>query len=114
MNIGTRGGRVKASSGFAFHAIQQQSAAIVRSWVAHGHPFDQPQTPKRFRTFDAMLLDVLTQPGDLGVRTFTALFRGHPIQRIFRFLDEETSWADDLKIMVSVPWIPFIRAWING
>jgi lycopene beta-cyclase len=113
MNVGTRGGRVKASSGFAFHRIQQDSAAIVASLAAHGHPFAVPQAPPRFHTFDAMLLDVLTQSGDLGARTFTALFRKNPIQRIFRFLDEETTWAEDLQVMASVPWIPFTKAWFN-
>lgn len=113
MNVGTRGGRVKASSGFAFHRIQQDSAAIVESLATHGHPFDVPQAPPRFHTFDAMLLDVLTQPGDLGARTFTALFRKNPIQRIFRFLDEETTWAEDLQVMASVPWVPFTKAWFN-
>jgi len=113
MNVGTRGGRVKASSGFAFHRIQQDSAAIVVSLATHGHPFDVPQASPRFHTFDAMLLDVLTQPGDLGARTFTALFQKNPIQRIFRFLDEETTWAEDLQVMASVPWMPFAKAWFN-
>jgi lycopene beta-cyclase len=113
MNVGTRGGRVKASSGFAFHRMQEDSAAIVASLATHGHPFDVPQAPPRFHTFDAMLLDVLTQPGDLGARTFTALFRKNPIQRIFRFLDEETTWAEDLQVMASVPWVPFVKAWFN-
>ncbi|MGC9399772.1 MAG: lycopene cyclase family protein [Anaerolineae bacterium] len=113
MNIGTRGGRVKASSGFAFHRIQQDSAAIVESLATRGDPFDVPQAPPRFHTFDAMLLDVLVQPGDLGARTFTALFRKNPIQRIFRFLDEETTWVEDLQVMASVPWVPFTKAWLN-
>ncbi len=111
MNIGTRGGRVKASTGYAFHRIQQDSATIVRSLIAHGHPFAAPTPASRYRFFDAILLQVLCQRGDLGADIFTALFRRNPIQRIFRFLDEESSRWDDLRVLASVPPGPFVAAW---
>jgi lycopene beta-cyclase len=111
MAIGTRGGRVKTSTGYAFHRIQQDSAAIVRSLAAHGHPFAVPASPSRYRFFDAILLQVLYRRGGLGADVFTALFRRNPIQRIFRFLDEESSWWDDLQIVASVPPGPFVAAW---
>ena len=111
MNIGTRGGRVKPSTGYAFHRIQQDSAAIIRSLMAHGHPLALPTPPSRYRFFDAILLQVLYRRGRLGASVFTALFQHNPIQRIFRFLDEESSWGDDLQIVASVPPGPFIAAW---
>jgi lycopene beta-cyclase len=111
MSIGTRGGRVKPSTGYAFHRIQQDSAAIVRSLTARGHPFAVPTPPSRYRFFDAILLQVLYRRGGLGAGVFTALFQHNPIQRIFRFLDEESSWWDDLQILASVPPGPFVAAW---
>jgi lycopene beta-cyclase len=111
MTNGTRGGQVKPSTGYAFHRIQQDSAAIVRSLATHDHPFAVPTLPSRYRFFDSILLQVLYRRGDLGARIFTALFQNNPIQRIFRFLDEESSWGDDLGILASVPPGPFIAAW---
>jgi lycopene beta-cyclase len=113
MNIGTRGGRVKASTGYAFHRIQQDSAAIVASLRRHGHPFDVPTPPRRYRLFDAILLEVLAARGDLGAPLFTTLFQNNPIQRIFRFLDEEDGLGGNLQLLASLPPGPFIAAWLR-
>ena len=113
MNTGTRGGRVKASSGYAFLRIQQDTAAIARSLQKRGHPFDVPTPPRRYRVFDTMLLQILYRRGDLSKRVFTDLFRNNPVARIFRFLDEEGSVGENLRLMASVPPEPFVRAWIK-
>ena len=113
LNIGTRGGRVKPSSGFAFMRIQRDSEAIVASLLAHDHPFNLAESPKRYRTFDAMLLQILLRRGDLGASVFGSLLHNNPIDRVFRFLDEEGNWGDNLKVMASVPPWPFIRAWLQ-
>jgi lycopene beta-cyclase len=111
MFTGTKGGRVKASTGFAFHRTQRDSMAIVRSLESHGHPFEVPATPGRYETFDAMLIEILATRGDLGAPIFSQLFQNNPIHRLLRFLDEEDGIWGNLKLMASVPWIPFIRAW---
>lgn len=110
---GTKGGRVKGSTGFAFHRIARDSAAIVRSLEEHGHPFDLPEPSPRYRSFDAMLLQILYRNGELGAPIFEQLFRRNPIDRLLRFLNEETSLREDIAIMASVPWWPFIRAWLR-
>ncbi|MGC9348146.1 MAG: lycopene cyclase family protein [Anaerolineae bacterium] len=110
MNIGTRGGRVKPSSGYAFRRIQSDATAIVSSLKRKDHPFDVPSTSPRYAFFDAMLLDILEHHGNLGKLIFTRLFQRNPITRVFRFLDEEDNWRENLKLMASVPSWPFIRA----
>lgn len=113
MRIGTRGGRVKASSGYAFLRIQRDSAAIVRSLLETEQPFHHRLAPRRYNTFDSMLLQILYRNGNLGKRVFTDLFRKNPVQRIFRFLDEEGSITENIALMATVPWWPFIRAWLK-
>ncbi len=111
MRIGTLGGRVKASTGYAFLRIQQDSAAIVRSMIERGTPFHNRLPPRRYKTFDAMLLQILFRRGERGKEVFTALFTRNPIGRIFRFLDEVGTVRENLLLMASVPWFLFIRAW---
>lgn len=113
IRIGTRGGRVKASSGFAFLRTAQDARAIVRSLMAHGHPFDVPAPPKRYRLFDSMLLQILYRRGDLAERVFADLFRKNPLDRLLRFLDEEGSLWENLQLMATVPPLPFIAAWLR-
>jgi lycopene beta-cyclase len=113
LNIGTRGGQVKASSGYAFDRIQRDAQAIAKSLKRYGHPFHLPRSPSRYRLFDAMLLDILQYHGELGAQVFAQLFQRNPIHRIFRFLDEEGNWVENLALMASVPPLPFLRAWLR-
>ncbi len=111
MRTGTRGGRVKASSGFAFLRTAQDAQAIVRSLVARGHPFDVPEPPRRYRLFDSILLQVLYRRGDLAERVFADLFTRNPVDRLLRFLDEEGPLTENLQLMATVPRGAFTAAW---
>jgi lycopene beta-cyclase len=113
LNIGTRGGRVKPSSGYAFTRIQQDSAAIVHSLERHGHPFQLPTSPPRYRLFDTLLLQILYRRGDLSEAVFMALFQRNPVHRLLGFLDETGGVWDNLRVMASVPSFPFIQAWFR-
>ena len=110
MAIGTAGGRVKPSSGYAFLRIQQDTAAIIRSLENSGQPFYKDQTPGRYRCFDRIMLQVMKRQGNQMAAIFTTLFQKNSIQDIFRFLDERGSWLQDLKLISSLPWAPFLRA----
>ena len=113
LRIGTNGGRVKASTGFAFFRTQQDSAAIVESLVRYGQPFQIPKPPARYRLFDSLLLQILYRDSDLSEPVFTRLFARNPIQRIFRFLDEQGSLGENLQLMWTTKWRYFLKAWWN-
>ncbi len=111
--IGTLGGRVKPSSGYAFLRIQKDSQAIVRSLLKNGHPFDLPESLPRYRLFDSIMLQVMLRRGGEMHHIFTQLFRNNPIQRVFAFLDEEQSFLEDIKVLASLPPLPFLQALIR-
>lgn len=113
MNIGTRGGRVKASTGYAFRRIQADAAAIVRSLNQHGHPFAVPAPPARYHLFDTLMLDVMARHGGRMSAIFTDLFRKNPVDRLFRFLDEAGPLRENVQVMASVPPGPFLMAWLH-
>ena len=111
INLGTRGGRAKPSTGYAFKRIQQHSARLVAALATTGHPpADATGDQWQFRLFDTLLLDIMQRRGETTRDIFRQLFERNPVERIFRFLDEQTSWADNLRVMNSVqPW-PFVRS----
>lgn len=113
MYTGTKAGRVKASTGFAFNRIQKDSLAIVSSLKSHGHPFRVKSAPRRYRVFDTILLQIMYRRGGEAKGVFVRLFARNPIHRLFRFLDEQSSIRDDLAIMFSVRWSLFIAAWFR-
>jgi lycopene beta-cyclase len=41
---------------------------------------------------------------------FEALFKNNSPVLILKFLEEDTHWLEDLKIMSSVPTLPFFKA----
>lgn len=111
VNIGTRGGRAKPSTGYAFKRIQQQSARLVAALASTGHPPTDPTGDKwQFRLFDTLLLDIMQRQGETTRDIFRELFERNPVERILRFLDETTSWADNLRVMNSVTPGPFMRS----
>ncbi|MBT9393028.1 NAD(P)-binding protein [Hymenobacter sp. NST-14] len=111
INLGTRAGRAKPSTGYAFQRIQAHSARLVAALAATGAPPpDSTGDQWQFRLFDTLLLDIMQRRGELTRDIFTQLFRRNPVERIFDFLDERTSWKENLQIMNSVtPW-PFLRS----
>jgi lycopene beta-cyclase len=113
MAVGTRGGLVKPSSGYAFLRIQLDSAAIVRSLSDYGHPFAVRPSPWRYRLFDSIMLQVMFRQGDRMKSIFTSLFQNNPIQRIFRFLDEAAPLPENLQLLASLPSTPFLKALIR-
>lgn len=108
--IGTRGGRVKPSTGYAFARIQRDSERIVASLLRRGHPFDIPRDRLRYHLHDSVMLEIMAKEPELGRPIFSAIFQKNPIQRVLKFLDDRTAWWEDLPIMASYDPRPFLRA----
>ncbi len=111
--IGTKGGIVKPSTGYAFLRIQKDCEAIVRSLKNHGHPWHYFQSPKRYRFYDSTMLHVMKYHPNSMAQIFSSMFKHNSIQNIFHFLDEDGTLLSDLRILASVPVKPFIQAVIE-
>jgi lycopene beta-cyclase len=109
VNIGTAGGQTKASSGYTFRFIQKHAAAIVKELMHGRSPVVQPEK-KRFHFYDSTLLNILSNNAVPGSRIFTRLFKKNKPQHVLRFLDNESSVKDELKIISSLPTWPFMKA----
>lgn len=103
-NIGTAGGFVKASSGYAFKRTRRKIAAFVDRWTAAGQPpASLPVSPWRFRAYDSVLLRVLHDHPEDGQRVFSRLFTQLPAHAVLRFLDEDSTPGAELLLMTKVP-----------
>jgi len=112
INIGTAGGQTKGSSGYTFNFIQKHSKAIVDALLQTGKPFVS-STSKRFNFYDSVLLKVLEEGRIGGKKLFTDLFEKNPIDRIFKFLDNESTVGEEIKIISTLPTMPFLKAGIR-
>ena len=107
--IGSAGGKTKASSGYTFRFIQKHSEQIVRSLSDNDSPhLNQPG--KKFTFYDSILLKILAEKKLAGSHIFTKLFENNKMSKVFKFLDNETSLAEDIKLINSLPKSQFIIA----
>jgi lycopene beta-cyclase len=113
IHIGTVGGQVKASTGYAFRFIQQRTEAIVKSLVQGKDPSHAGLASKRFGLYDAVLLNVLAGNKLPGAAVFTDIFRNNPPARVLRFLENDSNLIQELCIMNSVPRKVFAKAAIQ-
>jgi lycopene beta-cyclase len=109
VHIGTAGGQTKPSSGYTFRFIQKHVAAIVQQLIAGQTPIVKDDK-KRFRFYDSTLLHILENNRLPGHEIFTRLFKKNKPQQVLRFLDNESSVGDELKLISSLPTLPFLKA----
>lgn len=109
LHIGSAGGWTKASTGYTFKNAMKQSARLV-DFLQHGNDLRKFHRRNRFWFYDLLLLDILSERNGRGGEIFSSLFRyGNPAL-ILKFLDEETSLAEDLQVILKCPKSLFIGA----
>ena len=89
MHIGIPGGMLKPTTGFAFTRIQRDSAAIVRSLLARGHPFGVTASNRAYRLCDSLLLHAMACRGGQMGSLLTTFFKYGSTGLILKFLDEQ-------------------------
>lgn len=111
INIGTAGGAVKPTTGYAFVRILEQSKGIADYIAGNQKKLKQPAY-NRFRFYDQLLLWILTAYGstEIGKYIFSHLFRKNNMERILNFLSENSPVTDDIRIFATLPIKPFLKA----
>jgi lycopene beta-cyclase len=107
--IGSCSGMIKPSTSYAFQRIQNDSEAIAASLLKHGHPFNIPPSSRFFRLCDSLWLGLIQDKPEVMSHIFERFFRNNPPERFFDFLDEATTWRQNLQILASLPPGPFIK-----
>ncbi len=110
--IGTLGNAVKASTGYAFHFIQEQVKQIVKSLI-NGKKVDTEIHNTRHKFYDAVLLHILSNNLMEGSEIFKRIFQKNKAATIFKFLSNTSSLWEDICIMRSLPTNIFLPAAIK-
>ncbi|WP_166921635.1 lycopene cyclase family protein [Flavobacterium poyangense] len=113
LNIGTAGGWTKASTGYTFKNADKKSTKLVAFLLENPSTLLKMKDfhkKSRFWFYDLLLLDILYRHNESGNRIFSSLFRKGNPALIFKFLDEETTVLQDVKVVLKCPKIPFLNA----
>ncbi|MFV8364057.1 lycopene cyclase family protein [Flavobacterium sp. ZT3P35] len=112
INIGTSGGWTKASTGYTFKNSDKKSSELV-AFLQRETDFTKFHKKTKFWFYDLLLLDILDQKNELGSHIFSSIFKkGNPMV-IFKFLDEETVFIEDMQVILKCPKMLFIKAIFN-
>lgn len=110
LHIGTAGGWTKASTGYTFSPTLKHSKELL-SYLKTATDFRGYTVKNRWSFYDGVLLNVLQKNNDKGAAIFTRLFVKNGAQRVFKFLDEQTTFWEELLIMWYSPrWLFFKSA----
>lgn len=111
INIGTAGGQTKGSSGYTFQFIQKHTEKLVSDILKYGYPKNEESLmEKRFRIYDSTLLNILSNNKLPGDKIFADLFQKNPVDRVLRFLDNETTLEDEINVMGTMRPGVFMKA----
>ncbi len=109
INIGSAGGWTKASTGYTFKNASKKSKALVQ-FLKSESDFSKFHKKDKFWFYDLLLLDILSSKNELGSKIFSSMFKAGDSSVIFKFLDEETSFSEDLQVIWRCPKMVFVKA----
>lgn len=110
--IGTAGGWTKPSTGYTVkNSIDKID--LILNYIKKDRPLSKISFKNRFWYYDLLFLDVLIDSKGEGSKVFSDLFRNNDPIKIFKFLDEKTTFGEELSIFLSVNVMTFIKSLIK-
>lgn len=110
--IGTAGGWVKGSTGYSFKHTEKKVAKIIENLKANRNPSEN-LFQKKYKFYDKIFLTVLKDENHKGEWVFKQFYSKNSSEIMFKFLDEESSFFQDIKIMKSLFSFSFIKAFFK-
>ncbi|MDI9311285.1 MAG: lycopene cyclase family protein [Limnohabitans sp.] len=110
LNIGSAGGWTKASTGYTFYNCDKLTDRLLCEFKKKEIDFSQFNLKTRFTFYDAIFIKVLYHNNYLGESVFFSMFGKVSPSKILKFLNEETSVFEELRVLMSCPKLPFIKA----
>ncbi|WP_025665855.1 lycopene cyclase family protein [Aquimarina megaterium] len=108
LHIGTAGGWTKPSTGYTFNISLKKINTLI-SYLKSNTDLSKFSKRTKFWYYDLLFLDVLYTENRIGSNLFSRLFQKNKSTKILKFLDEETTLLEDIKITTSLPAGNFLK-----
>lgn len=106
--IGVTGGLAKPSTGYAFLAIQRDSAELARRLAREALPEAPAPRGRRATFLDRVFLSYLRRHPERAGGLFARLFARADADAVVRFLSDTGSLADQVRVAAALPALPFV------
>jgi lycopene beta-cyclase len=113
LNTGASANLIKPSTGYGFKNMYNFSQLVTQRFESNdfkGFNKIAPQKKIRFQFYDRLLLMILLLWPSKGAVIFKRLFGNSHVRDVFTFLDEKTTWRQEIKIFAVLPFAPFFKA----
>lgn len=110
IKLGTAAGWTKASTGYTFHTIQKNCQRIVQNLKSGSLKNGLFERNARFDFYDNILLNIAQKWPEKLQGLFLNLFNTSSAALVLRFLSEETSFREELKLLGKLKFPIFIKS----
>ena len=108
INIGTAGGMTRLSTGYTFLNIQEHSK-YIRENIENISNVKRYKINTKYQFLDEIFLRVLEKHPEKMPNIFFKMFRASP-KTVIKFLSNKSNFFEDLKIILQMPKLTFIKA----
>ncbi len=106
-SIGMLGGESRPSTGYTFLRIQRYCRGLAES-VTSGGEVPEHVDSRRYDLLDGIFLRFMLRHPERCPGVYHRMFSRVPPDMLVRFLTEKSSPADELRLLMAMPKIPFI------
>ncbi len=112
IKVGTAGGWVKPSTGYSFKLSEEKAKQLVINYKQN-KKLTTNLFSKRHYVYDCTLLEVLKKYNAQGDKLFLQLYKRNPANRLLDFLDDRSTFIQELKIMKSMTSMRFVNGFFK-
>jgi lycopene beta-cyclase len=108
--IGSAAGLTKPTTGYTVARCIRDAEQMIDGYRATGEWTAPARANRRFDFYDRLLLRIIRDEPQHISHILWTLFERNPVEVILRFLDEQTTLREEIRLFWSLPWNPFLRA----
>ena len=112
INIGTAGNLTRKSTGYTFLNIQKSVKQIVIN-ISKKQNIKKSSVSLKYNYLDNIFIKVLLEKKGSMYEVFFDLFKKNKTKDIVKFLSNTSNWFEDLRIILSMPKLIFIKKLLN-
>ena len=112
INIGTAGNLTRKSTGYTFLNIQKSVKQIVIN-ISKKQNIKESSVSLKYNYLDDIFIKVLLEKKGSMHEVFFDLFKKNKTKDIVKFLSNTSNWFEDLRIILSMPKLIFIKKLLN-
>jgi len=112
IKIGTAANLTRKSTGYTFLNIQKFTKELVQKLIKN-QIITNPQIQSKYNFLDKIFIKVLIEKKENMHKIFLKLFKNNKTKDVINFLSNNSNFFQDIKIILSMPKLIFIKKLLN-